>query len=1138
MLTIAVGAEAQTFTTESICPIDSAYAAQYGQPPVSLTSGGNPGAQIFFPSEGTINALIVYVQHKDDFYEHCYNTTTGQDLSTSDSLSTVANPCNAGPDSPTLTSWTDDVTTEWPALHSRGSNRQLPLMAVDQLAPPGTTPSQFAEGSISEYYHLMSGGLLTITGYVYPEVYIPEHPIGWYHPNRGSFENGAVALSHEVITYVDNNRQGIVFDARFDNYRNGFGYEGTGGAFADGKFDMVILAYRFNNIQILGASSIPTAGALASLGATSFDVGHDAFEAAGQPLFLGSLQVVDNYSGGSGVLAGGGARLIAHEIGHRQFGFYHTRGLDALSVMEEGETVASMSAGDLVKLRWVSVDTLDATTFRHDDWTLGDATQTHHLLYIDDATPGHGGILVEGRDQANFWDRPPDGVNADGDLGDFYLPQRGLYVYRSNTDGSSFTEMQNNGALTRSALTYRGPAHTVAFGPGDAYSPFSKMSFVFYTNNLLDDGVAITDIVENGSTFEFDLWTDFLREDSHGVKTLSSNYTMNASSSLGRNAAWTLGGMFRLKGGFDPIGGNSFLMDPQARLEVASQGNVLGSSSQPITFGRSNGSLAWDGIVIQGEATQFSYARVEGATVGVEVAARAVVMEHVTITGNATGIETDFETCFPGEPCADARGQLSLATACITDNTVTGLGLRNADVYLESVVASGSGDVGVYLQNADAYGANYVLVTDNGAVPLVAGPGISLLSGGDLTLHSVFHPHDGNNRIDANAGDEIVVASGAYLSVGLKGGPGENRITDSVGGVLIRNLSNAEIAAKHTFWHASGSVPSGAFVGSVDASDPLSSDPSGPFPSCTGTIPLAESGPSSVAALTGDTGASSVGSEGQQVLRTLIIEAREAVERARDRGFTSEAAALIGRLAGLQRLDRYDVLLERTATFEVLGYLRRLLEGEPDADARGAAEAALVAEIDAALRETDTDAAAALLSTYSSRVTGQRTLRLLALHQATLDDRAGRVSAALATWNLEAEALESEGERALAASLRLAIAAASAQATTTGALTTESSSVTLTTPLALGLSPARPNPFSRSTEVTLTLPETSRVEAIVFDALGRQVATLASGSLDRGRHVLSLDGSSMAPGVYIIRTVVSAGIEAERILTQRVALLR
>jgi hypothetical protein len=68
--------------------------------------------------------------------------------------------------------------------------------------------------------------------------------------------------------------------------------------------------------------------------------------------------------------------------------------------------------------------------------------------------------------------------------------------------------------------------------------------------------------------------------------------------------------------------------------------------------------------------------------------------------------------------------------------------------------------------------------------------------------------------------------------------------------------------------------------------------------------------------------------------------------------------------------------------------------------------------------------------------------------------------------------------------------------------------------------------------VLLTLPIETRVRAVVLDALGRQLETLADGLLPEGETKLAMpDG--LAPGTYLLRVRVEPG--GEETLTFTVA---
>lgn len=77
-------------------------------------------------------------------------------------------------------------------------------------------------------------------------------------------------------------------------------------------------------------------------------------------------------------------------------------------------------------------------------------------------------------------------------------------------------------------------------------------------------------------------------------------------------------------------------------------------------------------------------------------------------------------------------------------------------------------------------------------------------------------------------------------------------------------------------------------------------------------------------------------------------------------------------------------------------------------------------------------------------------------------------------------------------------------------------------PARFALRPNRPNPLRDRTDIEFDLPMESRVVLRIFDAQGRQVRTVASGSWAAGTHVVGWDrrdtrGNRVAPGVYLYR---------------------
>ncbi len=80
-------------------------------------------------------------------------------------------------------------------------------------------------------------------------------------------------------------------------------------------------------------------------------------------------------------------------------------------------------------------------------------------------------------------------------------------------------------------------------------------------------------------------------------------------------------------------------------------------------------------------------------------------------------------------------------------------------------------------------------------------------------------------------------------------------------------------------------------------------------------------------------------------------------------------------------------------------------------------------------------------------------------------------------------------------------------------------STTATAALALSV---HPNPSAGAAEVVLSVPDAeAAVDLVVYDALGRAVATLDARGVGTTRRV-ALDASTLAPGVYVARAVLRA----------------
>ena len=88
-------------------------------------------------------------------------------------------------------------------------------------------------------------------------------------------------------------------------------------------------------------------------------------------------------------------------------------------------------------------------------------------------------------------------------------------------------------------------------------------------------------------------------------------------------------------------------------------------------------------------------------------------------------------------------------------------------------------------------------------------------------------------------------------------------------------------------------------------------------------------------------------------------------------------------------------------------------------------------------------------------------------------------------------------------------------------------------PAEIALRSVYPNPLAGQARIPYELPAASAVRLAVYDALGREVAVVASGERPAGFHEASLDASGLSPGVYHVRLTAGAFVGAARFTVVR-----
>ncbi len=104
-----------------------------------------------------------------------------------------------------------------------------------------------------------------------------------------------------------------------------------------------------------------------------------------------------------------------------------------------------------------------------------------------------------------------------------------------------------------------------------------------------------------------------------------------------------------------------------------------------------------------------------------------------------------------------------------------------------------------------------------------------------------------------------------------------------------------------------------------------------------------------------------------------------------------------------------------------------------------------------------------------------------------------------------------------------------------GAFYFDQQSIVPTKPLSLQpktfrLHPPYPNPFNPTTTISYEIPTTSHIKLIIYNLLGRQVATLVDQSVQTGIHTITWNAGNYPSGIYFCRLESNGFHQTQKLL--------
>jgi hypothetical protein len=321
-----------------------------------------------------------------------------------------------------------------------------------------------------------------------------------------------------------------------------------------------------------------------------------------------------------------------------------------------------------------------------------------------------------------------------------------------------------------------------------------------------------------------------------GSATLSGDYTVTGDLIVSQGATLTLAPGTTL----------AFSAGASPKLEIAGGLVAEGTAAAPVRLRSGQARSAWDGVrVLTGATVDLSFARIEGAAVGIHGTRASVTLDDVTLDGNVIGMHLDrcslsARGCaFSGSDSLGARlaggtgtlrdctfsgnalagvifreGATHQAKGCAATGTAMGSGIacyRLASVTIDSCAAAGNAQHGLYVKSCS---------------PTVSASSFTGNAQSGIYCAKQAYPTVSRCEVRENSvGVWAEATASPNLGTELSPQSGHNWFEgNAVAAVAGYSLSSVPVQAVWNWWGCDPPQPS-FFIGSVDYAPWLQSSP-------------------------------------------------------------------------------------------------------------------------------------------------------------------------------------------------------------------------------------------------------------------------------------------------------------------------